>query len=500
MKQVALLMGNEHYNVSRMNLQSPIKDVDSLGNSLRELGFCVYTKNDLTANEMGTFLPKFGKILTDYEVGLFFFAGHGFQVGGKNYIACKDTGFTDESTARNTGFSLDNVIDVFEKSKLLVKILIIDACRGGISGGIRGFSEGLAPISAPKGTIIAFSTSPGQTAEEDDKHGFYTDALLNHIKTPKITIEEMFKRVRNEVYQRTEGKQVTWEHTSLLGEFSFRGSFISLSDLPYSNHAMADHDYTPAKSGLCSKLIDGLKSQSWYSQNPIIHEFECSYNDLTSEERDDVFVLGRNLYQALCGTSRAAQDWTYKIQENLQKIPDRPAKDLLAGMAFEIYFDNKGKLRDTFKVASFYYERILLELMGDRYEEVRLFINDKLSTYNQRVMYIPGNDPIEIDIKLHENRGVFYLEKVTSNGINIMYDSDRTDLFDFKEKMQRSIARKQNPDTTIEDFYTSIRLKMAATKRGVSFRLETKLPENAKVFAPKNYTLLRYGDNRSDNI
>lgn len=500
MKQIALLIGNEHYEIQGMNLKSPIKDVNSLGKTLEELGFMVRMKNDLTANEMGMYLPVFAKELTDYEVGLFFFAGHGFQVEGKNYIACKDTGNIDEETAKNTGFLLDNIIDIFQKSKLRVVIFIIDACRGYISGGIRGCSEGLAPISAPKGTIIAFSTSPGQTAREDSDHGFYTGALLNHIKTPKISIEEMFKRVRNEVYQRTAGKQVTWEHTSLLGDYYFNSSFISPSDIPYSSIAMADYDYTPAKPGLCRNLINGLKTPNWYTQNLTIRELERNYNALTSEERDDVFVLGRNLYQALCGGAYDVIDWVSQIENNLQKIPDRPAKDLLAGMVFEIYFNNKGKLRDTFKIAPLYYERILLELQSDRYEEERLLINDKLSAYTQRVMYIPGNAPIEIDIKLHENKGKFCLEKMTSDGIDIMYDSDRINLFDFKSEIGALITESRESRSTIEDLYTSIRQKMAATKRGVTFRLETNLPEDAKVFVPKDFVLLRYGDNRSDQI
>lgn len=497
MKQIALLIGNEHYEIQSMNLNSPIKDVNSLGKALEELGFMVRMKNDLTANEMGMYLPKFAKELTDYEVGLFFFAGHGFQVDGKNYIACKDTGNLDEATAKNTGFPLDNIINTFEESKLRVVIFIIDACRSNIKG-IRGCSEGLAPISAPKRTIIAFSTSPGQTAREDSDHGFYTGALLNHIKTPKISIEEMFKRVRNEVYQRTAGKQVTWEHTSLLGDYYFNSSFISPSDIPYSSIAMADYDYTPAKPGLCRDLINGLKTYNWPIQNSTIYEFESNYNALTSEERDDVFVLGRNLYQALYGDSRAAINWVNQIENNLQKIPDRPAKDLLAGMVFEIYFNNKGKLRDAFKIAPSYYERILIELQSDRYEEERLLINDKLSAYTQRVMFIPGNDPIKIDIRLYENKGRFCLEKMTSDGIDIMYDSDRINLFDFNSEKRALIEGARTPKTTIENLYASIRQKMAATKRGVTFRLETNLPEDAKVFVPKDFVLLRYGDNRSD--
>ena len=498
MKQIALLIGNEHYNNQSMDLKSPIKDVNSLGEALEELGFIVRMKNDLTRYEMAMYLPAFAKELTDYEVGLFFFAGHGFQVDGKNYIACKDTGNVDEETAKNTGYPLNDIIGDFEKSKLRVVIFIIDACRNYICDGIRGCSEGLAPISAPKGTIIAFSTSPGQTAREDSDHGFYTGALLNHIKTPKISIEEMFKRVRNEVYQRTAGKQVTWEHTSLLGDYYFNSSFISPSDIPYSSIAMADYDYTPAKPGLCRNLINGLKMPNWYTQNLTIRELERNYNALTSEERDDVFVLGRNLYQALHGGAYDVIDWVSQIENNLQKILDRPAKDLLAGMVFEIYFNNKGKLRDTFKIAPLYYERILLELQSDRYEEERLLINDKLSAYTQRVMYIPGNDPIEIDIKLYENKGIFCLEKMTSDGIDIMYDSDRINLFDFKSEKRVLVAESREPRTTIEDLYTSIRQKMAATKRGVTFRLETNFPEDAKVFVPKDFVLLRYGDNRAD--
>lgn len=222
MKKLAILFGNDAYDFGKAQLQCAVNDAKALEEKLVELSF--ETKSILNSNlgTMAAEISNYETVLSGYEVGLFFFAGHGFQFDGLNYLAATDTSFADDRSAAYTSFSLDNVIAAMDRSSVLIKILLIDACRSSSVGGSRGIGTGFAPIFAPRGTIIAFATSPGQTAKEKGEHGLFTAAILEHIMVPNITIENMFKRVRNTVYIWSNSTQVTWEHTSLMGDFIFR--------------------------------------------------------------------------------------------------------------------------------------------------------------------------------------------------------------------------------------------------------------------------------------
>src|SRR5208283_746218 len=144
----------------------------------------------------------------------------------------------------------------------LTNIIILDACRNNPyerawhrASGVRG----LAPIYAPKGTLIAFATSPGQVASDGrGRNGAYTEALLRHIDTPDSSIEEMFKRVRNTLNAMTKQKQTSWEHTSLSGEFFFNLSLGTRID-EYSDSALRDGLFVLSKNKSSHKLIQGLK-------------------------------------------------------------------------------------------------------------------------------------------------------------------------------------------------------------------------------------------------
>ncbi len=149
---------------------------------------------------------------------------------------------------------------------------------------------------ALKGTIIAFATSPGQIAKEKDCHGIFTSALLKYIGTAKITIEEMLKRVRNTVYLETKGKQITWEHTSLMGNFRFNEGIIEKGIYPYTELALADKDYEVEKAGLCKELIELVVTHDWNYQND--NPGLLNKSQLKNEASDDLFVQGINIYQS----------------------------------------------------------------------------------------------------------------------------------------------------------------------------------------------------------
>ena len=188
---------------------------------------------------------SFSDDLKSYDVGLFYFSGHGLQIDGQNYLTSLDTNFSDSISVKHTSIPLKEVMDYMQNDKTLIKILILDACRNNPLPE-RGTNLGLAPIYAPKGTIIAFSTSPGETAMDygAGKNSIYTGSLLNHIDDRNIPIEDFFKRVRTSVYTLSNGKQTSWEHTSLIGNFCFNsGQLIHSPKIPYREDCVIDKTF-----------------------------------------------------------------------------------------------------------------------------------------------------------------------------------------------------------------------------------------------------------------
>ena len=124
---------------------------------------------------MATEISNYETALSSYDVGLFFFAGHGFQFGGLNYLAATDTSFADDRSATYTSFRLDDVIEAMNRSNVLIKILIIDACRSSSVGGSRGIGTGFAPIFAPRGMIYCFCNISGANGKgERGAWAFYS--------------------------------------------------------------------------------------------------------------------------------------------------------------------------------------------------------------------------------------------------------------------------------------------------------------------------------------
>jgi uncharacterized caspase-like protein len=238
----ALVIGNSTYPDGN-DLKNPVNDATDLGAKLKGYGFDVTIASDCTAKDMDKQVKEFRKLLETSEVALFFFAGHGMQIEGTNYLLAVDTDMETEHDAKHSSLSLDKVVDALAKSKAATRIIILDACRNNPwerkwhrSPGVRG----LASVYAPKGTIIGFATSPGEVAYDGTgRNGTYTAALLEHIEAPDCSIETMFKRVRNTVAAASSGKQTSWEHTSLSGEFYFN---LSLGNLivEYDGTALAD--------------------------------------------------------------------------------------------------------------------------------------------------------------------------------------------------------------------------------------------------------------------
>ena len=218
--RVALVIGNAAYPSSR--LRNPVNDATAVAERLRALGFEVTLKTDVKQREMTRAVSVFGQSIKPRGVALFYYAGHGLQVRGRNFLVPIDAEIESEASARSEAVDLDLVLEQLGPARL--SMVILDACRNNpFENKFRSVGGGLAQVDAPKGTLLAYATAPGKVASDGEgAHGLYTEEILKAIDVPGIKVEEVFKRVRVNVIKATGGEQIPWEASSLTGDYYFR--------------------------------------------------------------------------------------------------------------------------------------------------------------------------------------------------------------------------------------------------------------------------------------
>jgi hypothetical protein len=223
-KRLAIVIGNGRYLNANV-LENPVNDARSMRDALQGLGFDVFEYENVNQAQMKEAIDKFGVRLKDYSTGLFFYAGHGIQSKGSNYLIPVDANIQSESQIEYDCVQADRVLGFMEEAGSKINIVILDACRNNPfqrswSRSMEG--SGLAFMNAPTGSLIAYSTSPGRTASDGaGSNGLYTSALLENLKTPGITILQMFQNVRRTVSDKSNKQQIPWESTSLTADFFF---------------------------------------------------------------------------------------------------------------------------------------------------------------------------------------------------------------------------------------------------------------------------------------
>lgn len=234
-KRLALVIGNGKY-MNSMELANPVNDARAMKKVLQEVGFDVYEYEDLSQSQMKMAIDKFGTMLKQYSVGLFFYAGHGIQSKGANYLIPVDADLKSEQQVEYDCVQADRVLGLMEAAGSTINIVILDACRNNPferSWSRSVNSTGLAFMNAPTGSLIAYATSPGRTASDGSgSNGLYTSALLDYIKTPGVNILQMFQKVRQTVSIKSGKLQIPWESTSLTADFFFVDNIASISARP----------------------------------------------------------------------------------------------------------------------------------------------------------------------------------------------------------------------------------------------------------------------------
>lgn len=222
----ALIIGNSSY--SDAPLRNPANDAKAIAVELKKLGFDVMSYTNLNKISMKNAIREFEeKVNENKGVAVFYYAGHGLQANGSNWLVPVDAKIEREYDIEDVCVKADMVLRMLEINNNPMNIVILDACRNNpfaVSG--RSLSRGLAqPENAPKGSIIAFATAPGKTASDGDgANGLYTQELIKALRKPGLSVEQIFKEVRVNVINISKNQQTPWENSSLLGDFYFKSN------------------------------------------------------------------------------------------------------------------------------------------------------------------------------------------------------------------------------------------------------------------------------------
>jgi Caspase domain/High potential iron-sulfur protein len=221
-KRIALVIGNSNYKIRP--LKNPRNDADDVSSSLLKSGFTVIELRDASLAQMRFGVRQFGDRLLNYDVGLVYYSGHGVEIKGRNYFIPVNADIMREDEIADQALDVNLILEKMNSAGKGVNILIVDACRDDPFGrSFRSTSRGLAQIDAPKGTIIAYATSPGRVAADGvGRNSPYTKNLIKAMQQINKPIEQVFKDVRRAVQLETSGQQIPWENTSLSGDFYFR--------------------------------------------------------------------------------------------------------------------------------------------------------------------------------------------------------------------------------------------------------------------------------------
>lgn len=221
-KRLALVIGNSAYKHTSP-LRNPANDADLISSKLREIGFEVLAKKDVTRVGTQALINQFAKKIKEIgkdAIVLFYYAGHGIQFNGDNFIVPVDADLQSDTDIILQGINTSIILKIIELSGAKTNVVVLDACRNNpFSAVSRSVAKGLARMDSPSGSFIAYSTAPGEVAlDGNGKNSPYTEALAEFIVDPSLTLEAVFKKVRRKVYYQTEKAQTTWESTSLIDE------------------------------------------------------------------------------------------------------------------------------------------------------------------------------------------------------------------------------------------------------------------------------------------
>ena len=372
----ALVIGNAAYKVGR--LFNPANDAKDMASVLKELGFEVNLLVDANRKEIRQAIRDLGSELKKGGVGLFYFAGHGMQVKGVNYLIPIETDIDAEHEIQDEAIDAGSVLRAMQEAENPLNIVILDACRNNpFARSFRSTHQGLAEMDAPKGALIVYATAPGSVADDGPfRNGMFTAHLLKHIKDPGIEVGRMLRKVRVDVLRETNEKQIPWDSSSLTGEFYFAGSGKARPDVSASKEkdttsasylaSAARGEELPSIAVLPFTNLSDDPEQEYFSDGIT----EDIITDLSKIK--DILVIARNstfLYKGrTVDVKRVGEKLgvRYVMEGSVQRYQDRVrinAKLIDASTSFHLWAERyDGRMNDIFDLQDQITQKIVTAL------------------------------------------------------------------------------------------------------------------------------------------
>ena len=223
LKRIAIVFGEKDYKHAGA-LTNPLNDAQDISDSLKNVGFTVYTYYNTDLKTMSSALDDWYKRIGKYDVALFYYSGHGAEVNGENYLFPIDANPKGPSDLYYMAYSANRVLSSMEANNAKFNILILDACRNNpfTKGWSRDIIKGGLASMMGKGSFIGFAASPGTTASDgDQRNGAYTEGILKFITVPNLTIDQIFTKVNFYVRNKSSDSQIPYKNSSLSTDFCF---------------------------------------------------------------------------------------------------------------------------------------------------------------------------------------------------------------------------------------------------------------------------------------
>ena len=294
LSRAALVIGNGQYAHPPLSpLENPLNDAREVNRRLTELGFDVTLMEDGDAAGMDALVERIAEVFPSGGVGVFYYAGHGVQYKGVNYLLPTDFQLTTPDELPRRSLALNTILQAMNQAGVKIGIIILDACRESPFGAVSdAFGQGLALVDAPGETLIAYATRPGGLAEDGfGANSPYTGALVSALELPNQSVYDVFAAVRAKVSQATEGRQIPWILGSLgpLGtQFRFRPVALAQAD---ESFAVPDQPITLAS--VQWQTIQDSVNPTDFERFLTMHADRTPYAQLAQRRLDELLSEGR---------------------------------------------------------------------------------------------------------------------------------------------------------------------------------------------------------------